>query len=409
MLKLKKLVPILSLCLLFAGQAQAQQHIDKNKQGEISFPVRVLQKTGSDASRNVWLFIGDGYTKKQQEKFFQDAKQRVEKILLIEPYKSYKDALNIYAIAAVSKESGVSRAADKGKNNAIIKDTYLGVHHNSVGLERLGWFFPEGEKHLQQLIKQMEKHYLDKGGKVMQTSVLSNSDMYFGGGALNYAVASLAAGEAMVLHEASHGFANLADEYNGNPQEGPNKTKQTKLKKVPWREFFGFRNVQLYKYGNGAQKPVSGDCLMNSLYAQHGYCEVCKEHVAAILNKGLKKEARPYYMAEPSLTFYEPEIMKTGAEVTRSKLLLAQQRKLQLRTVVHNFTDAEQLYFLRLTVRDDKLHTKYQKEVAVHVPAGKLKSLALVTEPLPDISDSDVVSWMLCLGETRQLIRQGGI
>lgn len=374
------------------------------KEKATDFPVVVLQKTGSDANRNVWLFIGDGYTKDQQEKFLQDVRQRVEKILLIEPYKSYKDALNIYAIEAVSKESGVSRAADKGKNNAQLKDTYLGVHHNSVGLERLGWFFPEGEKHLNHLIKQLEKNYLDKGGKVMQTSVLSNSDKYFGGGALNYAVASLAAGEAMVVHEASHGFANLADEYNGNPQEGPNKTKQTDLKKVPWREFFGFRNVELYKYGNGAQKPVRGDCLMNSLYVQHGYCEVCKEHVAEILNKGLKDEGRPYYMAQPSLTLYEKELMKTGQAVTSASLPKLQGRRLQLRTVVHSFTDAEQLFTLHLTVRDKNLHVKYSAERKIVVAPKALKSLALVTDELNNLAVGDVVSWYICEGENRNIV-----
>ena len=406
MLNLKKLTFLAVISLFFTTGALAQEQLSQ-KSHQVDFPVAVLQKSGNDAKRNVWLFIGDGYTKEQQNKFLHDVKERVAKILLVEPYKSYKDALNIYAVEAVSKESGTSRAADKGRNNEIRKDTYLGVHHNSVGLERLGWFFPEGEKHLTQLIKQVEKNYLDKGGKVMQTSVLANSDIYFGGGALNYSVASLAAGEAMVLHEASHGFANLADEYNGNPQEGPNKTKQTKLKKVPWKEFFGFRNVQLYKYGNGAQKPVSGDCLMNSLYAQHGYCEVCKEHVAEILNKGMKDDAYPYYMAEPSLTFYEADAMQTGETVSRSNMTLANKKKMQLRTVVRNFTNEEQLYVLRLAVRNKNLQSKYSKEVVITVPAGKLKSLTLVTDAMRNISEEDILSWMIAQGENRKIIQQG--
>ena len=391
-----------ALLLTFSVLSAPANAYAKDKQTD--FPVVVLQKTGNDANRNVWLFIGDGYTKEQQDKFLQDVRERVDKILLIEPYKSYKDALNIYAIEAVSKESGVSRAADKGKNNARLKDTYLGVHHNSVGLERLGWFFPEGEKHLNHLIKQLEQNYLDRGGRVMQTSVLSNSNIYFGGGALNYAVASLAAGEAMVVHEASHGFANLADEYNGNPQEGPNKTKQTDLKKVPWREFFGFRNVELFKYGNGAQKPVRGDCLMNSLYAQHGYCEVCKEHVAEILNKGLKAEGRPYYMAQPSLTLHENELMKTGKAVTSAMLAETNGQRLQLRTVVRNFTADEQLFTLHLTVRDKEMRVKYSAEKKICVAPKALKSLALVTDELKNFAAGDVVSWYICEGENRRIV-----
>lgn len=393
-----------ALVLMCSMVSLADTALAKEKQTD--FPVVVLQKTGNDANRNVWLFLGDGYTKAEQEKFLQDVKQRVAKILLVEPYKSYKDALNIYAIEAVSQESGVSRAADKGKDNAVIKDTYLGVHHNSVGLERLGWFFPQGEKHLQHLMKQLEQNYLDKGGKVMQASVLSNSNKYFGGGALNYAVASLAAGEAMVIHEASHGFANLADEYNGNPQEGPNKTKQTDLRKVPWRAFFGFRNVGLVKYGNGAQKPVSGGCIMNSLVLQHGYCEVCKEHVASILNKGLKSEARPYYMAEPSLTLYEKELLKTGKKLTAANLREAQGRSVQLRTVVHNYSGLEEKFVLRLTVRDKNLRVKYQKEQSFVVAPKKLQSLALVTDVMQGLQQGDIASWYVCAGEQRQIVRK---
>lgn len=403
---LKKWTVALGAALLLSCSAFVLPAQGLAKEKQTDFPVVVLQKTGNDANRNVWLFIGDGYTKAEQEKFLQDVRQRVAKILLIEPYKSYQDALNIYAIEAASKESGVSRAADKGKNNAILKDTYLGVHHNSVGLERLGWFFPKGEKNLQHLMKQLEQNYLDKGGKVMQASVISNSQKYFGGGALNYAVASLAAGEAMVVHEASHGFANLADEYNGNPQEGPNKTKQTDLRKVPWREFFGFRNVGLVKYGKGAQKPVSGDCLMNSLYAQHGYCEVCKEHVAEILNKGLKQDARAYYMAEPSLTLYEADMMKTGRTLTSDNLSTAEGRRVQLRTVMRNFTDAEQLFTLHFTVCDKNLRVKYQKEQSFVVAPGKLKSLALVTDVMQGCEQGDIASWYICEGENRQIVRK---
>lgn len=403
----KKFIVALGAALLLAFTPLSAANHLYAKEKQTDFPVVVLQKTGSDANRNVWLFFGDGYTAGEQEKFLQDVRQRVAKILLIEPYKSYKDALNIYAVQVVSQESGTSRAADKGKDNAQIKRTYFGVHHNSVGLERLGWFFPEGEMHLQHLMKQMERNYLDKGGKVMQASVLANSNVYFGGGALNYAVASLAAGEAMVVHEASHGFANLADEYNGNPQEGPNKTKQTDLKKVPWREFFGFRNVGLVKYGNGAQKPVSGDCLMNSLVQQHGYCEVCKEHVASVLNKGMKGEGRAYYMAEPSVTLYEADVMKTGRTLLAHNLQEAQGKKVQLRTVVHNYTDNEEQFVLRLTLRDKNMQVKYQKEKAFAAAPKKLKSLALVTAKLPKINEGDVLSWFICEGEHRKIVRQG--
>lgn len=406
-MNLKKWTATLGAALVLAFGALATDNIAAAREKKTDFSVVVLQKTGNDARRNIWLFFGDGYTQGEQEKFLRDVRERVDKMMLIEPYKSYKDAMNIYAIEVVSCESGSSRAPSKDKNDGIIKDTYLGVHQNSVGIERLGWFSPVGEKRLEHLIKQLERNYLDKGGKVMQNTILANSTNYFGGGALRYGVASLAAGEAMVVHEASHGFADLADEYNESPQDGPNKTKQTDLKKVPWREFFGFRDIELFKYGKGAQKPANNGCIMDILFGYKGYCEVCKEHVASILNKGMKQDGHPYYMAEPSLTLYEADMMKTGKTLSATNLCEAKGRSVQLRTVVRNYTDLDEKFVLHLTVRDKNLRVKYKKEQSFVVAPGKLKSLALVTEKLMTLEQGNVMSWFICEGDTRKIVRKG--
>ncbi len=399
-MKRKYIVPLLALFLLgnaMGIRAEGNQ-IDISSKGSYEkqtqttlFPVQVLQKTGHDARRNVWLFLGDGYTASQQDKFIQDVTERVQKMLKMEPYKSYVDGMNIYAIRTPSKESGAGRDVNKDGSGGIMKDTFYQVRYNSFGLERLAWFNGKGEERLNFLKQDLEDHYLDPGGKVIETIILSNSDTYFGGGAAFDAVSSLAAGEAMVIHEASHGFANLADEYNGHPEESPNKTKQTKLSKVPWKEFLGFRGVTLYTYGDGAHKPVAGDCIMNSLYQQHGYCEVCKEHVAEVLNRHLKNEKHLYYMADPSLTEKESDPLVTGKTITSENLEEANGKQLVYRTVVKNFTKKSQHYILHMKIVGKDGQVKYENTENCLVKPGKLQSLALETPVLHGLEKGDTL------------------
>lgn len=361
------------------------------------FPIYVVQKTGNDAQRNVWLFVGDGYTAAEQDKFIKDLTERVQRIMEMEPYRSFNGGLNIYAALVPSKESGAGRDANKDGTGGVMKDTYFQIRHNSFGLERLAWFNGDGEKHLEEIKKDLLDHYLDPGAEIMHTTILSNSTNYFGGGAMGYSVASLAAGEAMVIHEASHGFANLADEYNGHPEESPNKTKQTKLKKIPWREFLGFRDVTLYTYGDGAHKPVKEGCIMNDLYKQHGYCEVCKEHVADVLNARLGESRHPYYMAEPSLNLYEKDPMVTGQEIHEENLTEANGHALSYRTVVKNFTDKPLPFTLHLRITGKDGQVKYEKMQQWKVKAGKVQSLALVTPVMKGLEKGDHVE-MVAVG-----------
>ena len=355
------------------------------------FPVYVVQKTGNDAKRNVWLFVGDGYTVAEQEAFIHDMTSRVQRIMAMEPYRTFNGGINVYAVLVPSKESGAGRDPNKDGTGGVMKDTYFQIRHNSFGLERLAWFNGEGEKRLEEIKKDLLDNYLDPRAKIMHTSILSNSTDYFGGGAVGYSVASLAAGEAMVIHEASHGFANLADEYNGHPEESPNKTKITKLKKVPWKEFLGFRDVTLYTYGDGAHKPVKEGCIMNDLYRQHGYCEVCKEHVAEVLNEGLQEDRHAYYMAQPSLTIYEKDPLVTGKDIHVGNLLDANGHALSYRTVVKNFTDKPLTFTLHLRITGTAGQVKYEASQQWKVKAGQRRSLAIVTPVLEGLEQGDHV------------------
>ena len=94
-------------------------------------PVHILQKSGNDNENFVILFLGDGYTKDLQDKFIEDIKFCADRLLISEPFQSYSDKINIYAVPAVSAQSGASY------DGYTDKDTYFQVtQYNKAGFIR---------------------------------------------------------------------------------------------------------------------------------------------------------------------------------------------------------------------------------------------------------------------------------
>ena len=58
-------------------------------------------------------FFGDGFTEKEQELFFAEAKRMAKYMMATSPWDEYADAVKIYAIGVCSNESGVR--ADRGR------------------------------------------------------------------------------------------------------------------------------------------------------------------------------------------------------------------------------------------------------------------------------------------------------
>ena len=120
------------------------------------FPVYVIHKTGDDKENFVIVIMGDGYTADEQHKFLQDAKQKAQGMLRWSPYKEYSDHINIYAVQAVSNESGISVYG--GKN----ADTYF---HVKVYGKAAG-FSNGGDEKAKELRQDLEQNYLDRGANV---------------------------------------------------------------------------------------------------------------------------------------------------------------------------------------------------------------------------------------------------
>ena len=53
----------------------------------------------------VIVFCGEGYTKSQQQKYINDVKKVWKGAMQYEPYRSYADRFNVYALCTASESS----------------------------------------------------------------------------------------------------------------------------------------------------------------------------------------------------------------------------------------------------------------------------------------------------------------
>lgn len=145
-------------------------------------------------------FLAEGYTSEEMEKFRNDVKRLSDILFSCEPYSDYKKRINIWAVEAVSEESGTDIPGE-----GIYKNTVLNSSFYTFGLARYLTTFD---------IKSVN----DYAGLVPHDNivVLINSDRYGGGGMYNYYSGTTSdhpLTSKVFIHEFGHGFAGLADEY----------------------------------------------------------------------------------------------------------------------------------------------------------------------------------------------------
>ncbi|MEU5777017.1 M64 family metallopeptidase [Streptomyces venezuelae] len=155
------------------------------------------------------VFIGDGYTASQQADFHADVRAKWAKVSAVEPYASYKSLFNVWAVDAVSRQSGVSN----DPTNGTVKDTALGSA-----------FFCDGIERLLCVDTNKVETYAKKAADPDLVIVLANSTKYGGAGynditspsgydGIATASSDNAQSDQVVVHETGHSLGKLADEY----------------------------------------------------------------------------------------------------------------------------------------------------------------------------------------------------
>ncbi len=162
------------------------------------------------------VFISEGYTQLQKEKFFEAADKFRNYLFSWEPYHSFINKFNITAVFVPSPDEGTDIPGDN-----IWKTTLLNTHFYTFGIDRY-LTLPD----LCEVYDWLAAYPAD------QVCVLVNTEKYGGGGVYNF-YNIFAAGnpkdEFLLLHEFGHGFACLGDEYNDS--------------KVAY-EYFGNKNME---------------------------------------------------------------------------------------------------------------------------------------------------------------------
>lgn len=333
--------------------------------------VYTLQKSGNDNESFVILYFGDGYTQSEQDDFLSDITSRSAALLNTEPFRTYSGKINIYAIPTVSAESGVSDLYGAEKN------TYFSIaHYGNI----VSFLNDEGKNRAEAIKAAMEGKYLDAGGVVGTTHILSNTDYRFGssiGAAYSFSsISSECGGGEALVHEMAHSIGRLKDEY-GRIIEGVNTSKTNDKKNIIWKKLLGFRGVGITQNGNDPNGYIpTASCMMNDLYSWK-FCEVCKIELASKLNSwNYTQSPERYYIANPDLTIEHSDTAVGSdyekARVSNGNLIKANGHNLELRTVVQNFENSEQTFKLVLKIIDSDGNTKMSAEETITVP------------PLPD-------------------------
>jgi hypothetical protein len=173
---------------------------------DIDHDVKVwpVVENGLPATKVDLLFLAEGYTKDQLDKFHADAKRLAGILFSLEPFKSRKKDFNVWAVDNTSSLSGVSRprAGQFRRNNTT-------TEYNSFDSERYVLSFDNAA--LRDVASAAPYDFIE---------ILVNEKQYGGGGIYNFqATAAVDSGYAgyLITHEFAHHFAALADEYFTSP------------------------------------------------------------------------------------------------------------------------------------------------------------------------------------------------
>lgn len=271
------------------------------KENPVNVQVTKVFYSGDPATNVDLAFIAEGYTASEMSKFREDVKKMAGILFAEPPFDQYRDKFNIYAVEAVSQDSGTDIPGEKIYVNTAVNSSFY-----TFDTDRY-------------LTTQDIKSVNDYAAAVPHDNiiVLINSSKYGGGGVYNYysgTTVDHAYSAKVFIHEFGHGFAGLGDEYyssdvaydefyplNVEPWE-PNITTRVNFDSK-WKNLIAsgtplptpaeekYRDVTgLFEGGGYSAKGIfrpEMDCRMKS-NSPKGYCRVCREAVKKMIEFYIK-------------------------------------------------------------------------------------------------------------------------
>lgn len=395
------------LLLLLLPQTAMAKNTEKSK---TTFPVQVIHKTGDDKENFVIVIMGDGYTAGQQDQFLEDATQKARGMLTWSPYREYSDRINIYAVQAVSNESGIGVYGGKSP------DTYF---HVKVYGKAAG-FTNGGDERAKALRTELEENYLDEGANVGTIHILCNDTGSYGASVnplFSFSANSEDNSDGMVMaHETAHSIGGLGDEYERYTNK-PNMSDTTDPEKIKWSKMLGFRGIGITNAGTDTAFAPSRECMMRWL--GQPFCEVCKMELARKLNNtDYVSKPAALYISDPevSIPHNKTATLDRDSEkyrITESNVTKANDHDLEFRTVVQNMVNKEQ--HLKMSFRiigADGITVKYSAEKEFTIPAltnsydpdAARESLSVVLNDVYGLTNGDRLDGKIVDMDTQEVL-----
>ncbi|MDR3350867.1 MAG: IgA Peptidase M64 [Prevotellaceae bacterium] len=261
------------------------------------FAVTALLHHGHPSQKVDVALLAEGYTAGEMEKFRADAARLTGHLFAVEPFASHRSDFNIWAVEAVSEESGPDIP-----HEGIWKNTAAGAGFYTFGIDR--YLTAPSHTRLCELAWNTPYDIL---------YVLVNTGKYGGGGIYNFYGLSMSGhplAKDVFPHEFGHTFAGLADEYytsevayrdfydfETEPWE-PNLTTLVDFAKK-WRDMVNkdtpvptpntamyADTVGVFEGGGYISKGVfrpALDCRMKSNTTK-GFCPVCRRAIVKMID-----------------------------------------------------------------------------------------------------------------------------
>ena len=367
-----------------------------------TIPVYTIQKTRSDTENMVVVVCGEGYTKSQQGKFINDVKRLWQDAMKYEPYRSYADRFNVYALCTASEstfDNGGSTffdvIVDKYNSPSISNNLHGSQWKNHIFERCIGPEFIEKihDAHIKKTTdpntiptkpngdwNEYQPYYYVHD-YIAQFAMVVNTKSDFGGAYNNreygfhYFISPSDSYRASktFAHEFGHGLLGLGDEYGTGYLLEDKELKSLNLssvedpEKIKWRQLLGFRNTYTCRNAYGSKMLVSSyECIMRDTNYQ--FCEVCRLQGFKRMSQLVKdvdlyvappevKEYTGAYSKPSDFTDLETSSYYTYTYNRNDRLLSGNSKsrfnadmngkKIELRTVIQNISDkkARQIKF----------------------------------------------------------------
>jgi hypothetical protein len=178
-----------------------------------------IQVTGDPASRFTLVVLADGYTAADMPRFRQDLDKHLNIMWSLEPFRSYRNYFNVYAVEAISQDSGLTCdpiLLEEPNMDAELrkklqqKNTVFGLNFGG-GCTNINARGVTPSAGMQAKVREYASRAVPNPDQIL---VIGNSRTYGGiGGGIATSTGGNALSPLITPHEIGHSLGRLTDEY----------------------------------------------------------------------------------------------------------------------------------------------------------------------------------------------------